>query len=188
VVKHHVVTLESGYEGVDNKGYVSLTGDYPNTSDFPSNYAESPLDSMLIAGGVFQHYLFSLLDMPSWLKCSYMKVFDVQSRDKKGIVDSSDVHSSIDRYPYRELAAVEWKLNLMQKLKDRLDFKTRYSYSVPEKGGWLSLAMNWGVGELTWTAGADIIGSGVTEDSPNAGLFTKYQSNDRIFGGASYVF
>jgi len=188
VIKHHVLTLESGFDGKDVNGYLSLTGDFPNTSDFPSSYAESPLDSMLIAGGAFQHYIFSWLGVPSWLKYSYVKIFDVQSRDKKGIVDSDDVHSSIDRYPYREVAAVEWKMTPLQKLKNRLDLKLRYSYSVPEQGGWLSLAANWAVGAVTWTLGSDIIGTGVDDNSPNAGLFTKYRSNDRIFGGVSYVF
>jgi hypothetical protein len=117
-----------------------------------------------------------------------MKVFDIQSRDKKGLVDSEAIHSSLDRYPYRELASVEWKMTAFQKLKNRIDVKTRYSYSVPEKGGWLALAGDWCLGSMTWTLGADVIGSGVSDDSANAGLFTKYRSNDRIYGGASYVF
>jgi len=188
VVRDHVITLESGLDGHDDKGYVSLTGDFPNESDFPDKYIESPLDSELIAGAAYEHSLASMLGMPSWLKGSYMKVFDIQSRNKKGLVDSEAIHSSLDRYPYRELAAVEWKVTPFQKLKNRVDVKTRYSYSVPEKGGWLALAGDWSLGSLTWTLGADIIGSGVSDDSPNAGLFTKYRSNDRVYGGASYVF
>jgi hypothetical protein len=188
VVKDHVVTLETGFDAADDKGYISLTGDFPNESDFPDRYIESPLDSEAIAGAAYEHSIASVIGLPSWLKASYMKVFDIQSRDKKGLVDSEAIHSSLDRYPYRELASVEWKMTAFQKLKNRIDVKTRYSYSVPEKGGWLALAGDWCLGSMTWTLGADVIGSGVSDDSANAGLFTKYRSNDRIYGGASYVF
>jgi hypothetical protein len=188
VIQHHVITLESGFDQTDRRGYLSLTGDFPKDSDFPAQYAESPLDSMIIAGGAFQQYLFSWFGLPSWLKVSYLHVYDLESRNKNGIVDSDAVHSSLDRYPYREVAAVEWKWTIQQKPKNHLEFKTRYAYSVPENGAWLSAALDWGMGPLNWNFGGDIIGSGVSDDSPNAGLFTRYRSNDRLFGEVSYVF
>ncbi|MGZ3722765.1 MAG: hypothetical protein ACXVA9_07545 [Bdellovibrionales bacterium] len=188
VIMHHVATLESGYDGLNYRGYLSLTGDFPSESKFPQAYAESPLDSMMIAGGGFQHVLFHWMGNPSTLKYSYIRVFNVKTRDKKGLVDAEQVHSSLDRYPYREVAAAEWKLTLLQTGANRLNFKARYSYSVPEKGGWISAGLDLNQGPLTWYAGADVLGSGVGDDSPNAGLFTKYRSNDRAFGGVSYVF
>src|SRR5207248_745849 len=48
IVKHHVVTLESGFDRHDDAGYFSFTGDFPNGSGFPADYEESPLDSMMI--------------------------------------------------------------------------------------------------------------------------------------------
>ncbi len=188
VVNHHVATLETGFDRVDDRGYVSLTGDFPSNSGFPDSYYESPLDSMMIAGAAYQHYIFSWLGVPSWLKYSYMKTFLLRSKDKHGLVDTEQVQSSLDRYPYREVAAVEWKMLLRQEHKNRLELKTRYSYSVSEKGGWLSSGVGWSVGDLTWNLGLDVLGSDVSENSPSAGLFTRYRSNDRVYGGINYVY
>lgn len=188
VIKHHVVTLESGYDGVDQRGYLSLTGDFPNASTFPQGYWESPLDSMVIAGGAFEQNLHMIPHMPTIVKVSYIRVFTVATRDHKGIVDSEQVHSSLDRYPYREVGALEGRIELLQRSLHRVDLRTRYSYSVPEKGGWVAAELDWNYGALTVSAGADILGTGVADDSPNAGLFTRYRSNDRVYGGVAYVF
>ncbi len=188
VIMHHVTTLESGYDGQNYRGFVSLTGDYPQSSKFPQGYAQSSLDSMMIAGGGFQHTLFHWQGNPSSLKYSYIRVFNVKTKDKQGLVDADQVHSSLDRYPYREVASAEFKLTLLQTAANRLNFKGRYNYSLPEKGGWISAALDLNQGPLSWYVGADVLGSGVADDSPNAGLFTRYRSNDRAFGGVSYVF
>jgi hypothetical protein len=183
-----VATLESGFDRADDRGWISLTGDIPNSSNFSSDFVESPLDSLLIMGASYQHYIYSWLGLPSWLKYSYAKVLTLQAKNKRGLVEADGVHSSLDRYPYHEVAAVEWKMTLRQKAKDRLELKNRYHYSLPEKGGWLASAMDWSQGSLTWTVGVDILGSEVNPNSAEAGLFTRYRNNDRVFGGVSYVF
>lgn len=190
VVKHQVFTIETGFDDVDSNWYLSLTADIPNRSDYPSGpmYMESPLDSMLIAGAAYQHYVFNLMGVPTWAKLSYVKVATQQSRDAQGSVDVDQVHSSLDRYPYREIAATEWKILARQKRTDHLEFRLRYNYSIPENGGWLSSALAWNQDPLTWTLGMDFLGSGVDIDSPQAGLYTRYRSNDRVFGGVNYVF
>ena len=86
------------------------------------------------------------------------------------------------------VASVEAKILLRQKRLDRLELKARYSYSVPEKGGWLSAGLDWANGPLTWSLGLDFLGSDTPADSPNAGLYTRYRENDRVFGGVNYVF
>ena len=70
----------------------------------------------------------------------------------------------------------------------RIEFKTRYSYSVPEKGGWVSLLAAFSQHSLTWSLGLDFLGSDTDPESPAAGLFTRYRANDRVFGGVNYVF
>jgi hypothetical protein len=188
VVKHNVFTLESGFDRVDDRGWLSLTGDFPNSSGMPDDWVESPLDPKVIAGTAYQHYIYSWIGIPSWLKYSYMRTFDVSARHKHGVVDNDDVQSSLDRYPYKEIAAVEWRVLLRQKLSNRLEVKNRYNYSIPEKGGWLSSSLDWTQKNLTWTLGLDFLGSDTPTDSPNAGLYTRYRANDRVFAGASYVF
>ena len=80
VINSHVFTVESGFDRIDDHGYISLTGDFPNSSGFPSTYRESPLSSMIIVGGAYQHSLAAWLHVPMWLKYAYLKVFDVHTR------------------------------------------------------------------------------------------------------------
>jgi hypothetical protein len=188
VIKHNVITMETGFDRIDDRGYVSVTGDFPNSSGFPTTYFESPLDSMLIAGGAYQYYLYRWVGVPTWVKVAYLKVFDVHSADKQALVQSDQVQSSLDRYPYRELAAIEGKIFLRQRHLNHIQVSTRYSYSIPEKGGWLSANLEWAEGPWTWTLGLDFLGSDTMPSSPNAGLFTRYRSNDRVYGGLGYVF
>ena len=140
---------------------------------------------MVIAGAAYQHYLYSLIGIPSWLKYSYMKTFDVQSKDKNGSVE---VHSSLDRYPYSEVMAVEFKVLVRQKRMDRLELKTRYNFTPPDSGSWLSSSIDWSQGPLTWSLGFDFLGSDTDPNAPNAGLYTQYRQNDRVYGGVNYVF
>lgn len=189
IVKHNVFTMETGFDRIDDRGWLSLTGDFPNSSGMPSDWVESSLNDEVIAGAAYQHYIYSWIKIPSWLKYSYMRVFDVKStQSKTGVGATEQLESSLDRYPYREIAAVEWRVLLRQKVHNRLEFKNRYSYSIPEKGGWLSSSFDWTLAEVTWTAGLDFLGSDTAPDSPNAGLYTRYRTNDRVFVGASYVF
>ncbi len=188
IIKHHVITWETGLDRIDDRGWISLTGDFPNSSGFPANYEESPLNSAMIAGATYQHYVFSWFGKPSWLKYSYMQMFDLQNKDKKGLVDSDQVQSSLDRYAFKQIAAMEWTLFFTQSRASRLQLKNRYSYSIPERGGWLTSSLDYSEGALTYSVGLDVLGSDVDPNSTDAGTFTKYRSNDRVFGGVSYVF
>lgn len=187
IVMHHVLTWEAGFDRADDRGWFSLTGDFPKNSGFPDEYHEAPLNSMIIAGFSYQHYWRRWIGKPSWLQYSYMRGFEV-SQGKKGGLVNDQVRSSLDRYPFQEVAAVDWRLQLTQQRRNQLSLRSRYSYSVPERGGWLSLSLNLAQGPLTWSLGADVLGAEVGPNSRDAGLFSTYRSNDRFFGGIAYVF
>jgi hypothetical protein len=189
VVMHNVLTVESGFERMDDRGWLSLTADKPSASGFPADFEEAPLDSMLIAGAAYQHYL-SPGDFwpPSWLKLAYMQLFTLDETDRHGLVDSDQVQSSLDRYPYRQLAALEWKILVRQRRLSRLEINTRYSYSIPERGSWLAASIDFMQDRFIYGFGVDVLGAEVDADSRDAGLFSRYRSNDRVYGGVSYVF
>lgn len=188
IVKHHVVTLESGFNRTDDRGWISLTGDFPNASGFPEAYHEAPLDSMVIAGAGYSHYLHRWIGFPSWLGVSYMRAETIKDTKETGLVDDDQVKSSLDRFPFKDLAAIDWSIQLLSRKNFELSFRNRYSYSVPEQGGWLSSGLNLAQGPLSWMLGADILGADVDGNSQDAGLFSTYRANDRVFGGVSYVF
>lgn len=188
IVMHHVATWEAGFERTDDRAWVSVTGDFPNSSGFPEVYYQASLDSWIIAGGAYQHYFHRLVGKPSWLQYSYMRAFQVARGAGGGLMSAESVKSSLDRYPFMEVAAIDWRLELKQQRKNKFSIRTRYNYSIPEKGGWLSLSLNLAQGPVTWNLGADVLGADIDPDSPKAGLFSTYRANDRFFGGVGYVF
>ncbi len=190
IVMHHVATIETGFDRVDDHGWVSLTAEFPDRSQFPNEYEEAPLDDVLIAGLAYQHYLGRrIIGRPSWLQYSYLRVFEVGSKSKASLLKEEDqVQSSLDRYPLKDVAAFDWKILLSQFSSSKLNWTNRYLYSIPEQGGWLSSQLELNQGPVNWLLGADILGSSVSPASNKAGLFTRYRANDRVFGGVSYVF
>jgi hypothetical protein len=188
IIKHHVLTWEMGFDRVDDHGWISFTGDYPNESGFPESYLEASLDPMLITAAGYEHYLFNWLGRPSWLAYSYMRVFELGRSDKKGLIGEDQVKSSLDRYPFKDLASVDWRIKLNRSKRAEWSLRNRYSYSVPERGGWLSTSVELSQGALRWSVGADILGADVDPASDKAGLFSTYRANDRVFGGVNYVF
>lgn len=189
IINHHVATLETGVNNTDSRGYVSVTADLPDRSGFPDAYEEAPLDDALIAGASFQHYAGNWLGgRPSWLQYSYMRVFEVGSKSKSSALREDKVQSSLDRYPLKNIAALDWKVRLLQMGSHNLHWTNRYWYSIPDQGGWLSSQLEYQLGAMTWLLGADVLGSQAAADSEQASLFTRYRANDRVFGGISYVF
>lgn len=189
VVKHHVLTWETGLRGQDDEGWLSITGDVPEKSGYPSEYEEAPLKSMLIMGAGYDHRIgASVLGVPTRLTTSYMRKIEQERKNDDGGLTADDVQSSLDRYGLQEVASIGGVALLRQVTRRRLELETKYHYAIPEKGGWLSSRFNWMEGPVSWFAGLDILGSESALDSGNAGLFTRYRSNDRVFAGMSYVF
>jgi hypothetical protein len=188
IVKHNIITWEAGFDRVDDRGWVSLSGDFPLRSGFPQGYAEAPLNNTIVAGAAYQHYLKAWTGIPSWLEYSYMRVYEFRRPGSTGVLGEEDVQSSWDRYPFRELAAADYRLLIRQTQDNRLHWRNRYTYSFPERGGWWTSSLEWTQGPMTWVLGADVLGSNVDASSRDAGLFTRYRNNDRVFGGLNYVF
>lgn len=188
VIKDHVVTFESGLKGEDDNAWISLTGDFPGRSDFPSDYEESPLSSVLIFGGAVEHNMASILGFASWLKLGYLQSYALKTERRKGLTESTDVQSSLDRFAFEKLAMIEGRIVLLDRPRLKIDMTHRYHYSTPERGGWLASRLNFAQGAWLYTVGLDVLGSEVSDGSNNAGMFTQYRSNDRVYGGLGYVF
>jgi hypothetical protein len=188
IINHHVLTWETGFNRIDDQGWISMTGDFPNSSGMPEGYEEAPLNSSFVLGAGYKHYIRDWVKLPSWLQYSYMRLWEFKREQKAGLVPDDQVQSSLDRYPYREVAAVDWSMQLNKSRRNRFSLRNRYSYSVSESGGWLSSGVAWEMGDATWTLGMDVLGADVDAGSKDAGLFSRYRSNDRVYGGLNYVF
>lgn len=186
IIKHNVVTLESGFDQVDRRGYLSLTGDFPGASEMPADWEESSLHPMAFLGGAFEHFVGDWR-YPVWLRYSYMKAIEFTGRRKASILGDR-VESSLDRYPFKDVAAIGARILLAQNLSRNISLNTRYLYSMPERGGWINASLDWGMGDFKWQVGLDVLGADVDPSSAKAGLLSRYRANDRLSGGLSYVF
>lgn len=186
VLMHRVATLETGLQDENQNGWLSVTSDVPTTPKGSQAWAQSDHSDVVFAGASYAH-IFSLFQHPGWLKASYLRAFEKKETNPQSFVDER-VESSLDRYPYQEIVAVEWNWFVMQRARNQMTWRTRYTYSIPERGAWVSSQLwlqhqKWG-----WNIGLDILGSDIDPSSPDAGLFTRYRENDRVTGGMSYVF
>ena len=186
IIKHNVFTLESGFEDSDRKGFLSVTADVPNPSGMPGTWEESSLHTMLFMGGAFEQYVGNFV-RPLWMRYSYMKAIEFKGRKKDGIL-GDQVESSLDRYPYRDVASIGGKFLLSQIRSRQITLQSRYLYSIPENGGWINAGFDWVMGPATWGLSVDVLGAEVDPNSSKAGLLSRYRANDRINGGFTYAF
>ena len=187
VLMHRVATAEVGLQDENQRGWVSVTSDVPTSPKGPQEWAQSSYSDVVFAGASYAHFM-SLLNRPGWLKVSYLRSFETQKTQPQNSLLEGTVESSLDRFPYKEIVAAEWEWVLKQTAKNQLNWRTRYTYSIPERGSWISSQLwlrqqNW-----SWNLSLDILGSQVDPNSSNEGLFTRYRENDRFTGGVSYVF
>jgi len=186
VLMHRVATLEGGVQDEDQRSWVSVTSDVPTSPQGPPGWTQSDYNDVVFAGASYAHYM-NFMSHPGWLKVSYLRAFE-KSTAQPSILGDERVESSLDRYPYKEIVAAEWEWILMQGEHDQLSWRTRYTYSIPEEGSWVSMQLwlkqrNW-----SWNLSADVLGAEIDSTSQDVGLFTRYRENDRLSGGVSYVF
>lgn len=186
VARHTVTTVEGGYRKEDYWGWVSITEERPTSPDLPEEWEESSLYSSRFLGGTFSHRVPIDGLRSHWLKYSYMRLTE-DIPEKK--VDSDTLESSLDRYPFSEVASVEWVGPMFVQATSRLDLGLRYLYSLPERGGLVSVKAEWRWRrDLRIDLGVDVLGSSVSDSDPRRGLMTTYRNNDRVIGGVTYVF
>lgn len=186
VLMHRVATLEAGVQDEDQRGWISVTSDVPTSPKGSPDWVQSDYNDVIFAGASYAHYA-SLLSHPGWFKVSYLRAFEKMNDQPNTLVEER-VESSLDRYPYQEIAAAEWEWILMQGSQNQLSWRTRYTYSIPERGSWLSMQLWLQQKNSSWNLNVDVLGADIDPTSNNAGLFTRYRENDRMTGGVSYVF
>lgn len=187
VLMHRVATAEAGFKDDNQRGWLSVTSDIPTSPKGPTEWAQSNYDDVIFAGASYAHYM-ALLRRPGWLKVSYLRAFEKQRPLPVNSLMDGPVESSLDRYPYREIVAIDWEWVLKQTAKNQLNWRTRYTYSIPERGSWISSQLWLRQEKWSWNLSLDLLGSEIDPASSQAGLFTRYRENDRFMGGVSYVF
>ncbi len=184
VVQHHIITWENGFDTPDDQVWLSLTGDFPESSKLHDDL-ESPLWSRFIGGTAFEHNASDWFHTPLWIKFSYTQSENLHRQWSRGQFSDDEVTSSLDPYNFQKAAAAGMRWVLSQKGAQKLEFRNRYTYTFPDRGGWLSAHLYWQRRNLVWSLGMDVLGA---DTDTTKGLFARYRSNDRAYAGVGYVF
>ena len=189
VARHNVGTVEAGYQAEDFGTWISVTEESPHETNIPEDWKESSLYASRFFGATFSHRLPWQGFKTHWLKYSYMQLSEEVPAPVGNAEDEDDLESSLDRFPYKRVIAVEWKAPLIDRARQKLNLSIRYLYSLPERGALLSAGLDYLPNPRTrWSIGIDVLGAELEPGDENAGLMTLYRNNDRIVGGVSYVF
>jgi hypothetical protein len=186
VLMHRVVTVEAGLEDDNQVGWLSVTRDQPLDPKGEPNWIQATHTTVTYAGASYAH-IFQFVGKPSWLKLSYLQAFEEKQPQTSSLVDDR-VESSLDRFPYQQVAAIEWNWTISNKIRNQWRLRTRYTYSIPERGSWLSSQIFYQLSKWGWNLGVDVLGANVDPTSSNAGLFSRYRANDRATAGVTYAF
>jgi len=185
IVNHHVFTAESRWVREGDHFLFSWMVDRPNDPDIPKDWGGSELRSVSIPGVGYERKM-SLFNYPMTFQTYY---FQELKGERIGDGDlSSEVESSSDRYSFDDLLSVSLLAKLRQLRSSSLELQTKYAYSFKEQGSWLSAQLTFQRDSLSTHIGFDILGSEQDPSAPGAGLFSRYRSNDRIYGGFGFVF
>lgn len=186
VVRHEVASLEAGVRGEKSAATISYTIDNPSKPELPAIWEESILRKTRFLGVSVERKLPVGLVKRSTLKGLYLKRWDDGEKTAASGVVGDQVESSLDRFPYEEMAGIEWSGRFWNTVRRDLQVGVRYLYSIPERGALLTsfLALKTSR-EWQWNLGFDVIGA---PGSGTRGLMGRYRSNDRVIGGVSYVF
>ncbi|MAV92295.1 MAG: hypothetical protein CL676_12825 [Bdellovibrionaceae bacterium] len=185
VVNHHVFTAESRWVREEDRFLFSWTVDRPNDPKIPSDWGGSELRPVSIPGVGYERK-FSLVQFPSTLQLFYFQ--ELRGGRIGGGDLSSDVESSSDRYSFDDLLSASLSTKLRQLRSGYLELQTKYAYSFKEEGSWLSAQLTYQRQAFSAHLGFDVLGSNTDPLSSEAGLFSRYRSNDRVYGGIGFVF
>jgi len=185
VVNHHVFTSEVSWTRTQDRFLFSWTVDRPNDPKIPQDWGGSDLRPVYIPGVSYERK-GEILYRPVRFGVGYFQEIK-GSRIVTGEL-GGEVESSADRYSFQDLLGFSGQVNFYSSLLRSFDLSTRYAYSFKEDGGWLNVKLVYRVGSLETSFGFDLLGSRTDPLSANAGLFSRYRSNDRVYAGVGFVF
>jgi hypothetical protein len=198
---HDLFTFEVGWKRKNEEVLLSLFSDSV-TSPTPLNTTNStgniPSDWLQqnpqgIKGGAFKvqsQQDLSLLgiEIPLEIQWSYLHIQTIPSIDRDSL---GRERGSLfpDRFNWSEAMQIQFKTKNTL-LKKNLTTQFRWMREFKQNGTWISLQNSYAINsQLAFQMNLDILGvddSSMSNMSP--GFFNQFRTNDRIYGGLSYVF
>ena len=187
VVNHHVLTMESSWIRESDRFLISWTMDRPVDPNIPADWwAGSELKPVSIPGVSYENN-FLLFNKHMTLGADYFReISDGRSKGEDDLMRR--VESSGDRYSFQDLLSLTGRVELYSGLKRKLHVTMKYAYSFEERGSWLNSRLSYTKDQVETFLGFDVLGSETDPLSSDAGLFSRYRTNDRVYTGVGYVF
>lgn len=199
VVYHHLGTVETGYQA-DQDFPISVTGsfsaEFPVRDDVPSSWTTQEIDNTYFASFLASYQIparyQNLSKRNTTLSAGYLRRWGKDLPDRGPLV-FSDQSLFEPRYVFTESVSLGASTPLPFRLLSKFSLGTRMIYDFPSEGTLLSGTLTYSAGRA-WLVGvgADFVGVSQNSNSTSGSLSTeflkRFQENDRVYGGVSYVF
>jgi hypothetical protein len=197
VLYHQMASAEVGYSSYWGQGVVGIFQDQPQWIPPQNTTANGPTDWIRqdpspLQGAHLSWRMDAFNDSPTrWpvtteISLIHINGGDIVDRDSSGKERGSLIP---DRLNWQKALQIRW-LQQRQARGRPLLLQLRAMREWEQKGNLLSLGFRWNQSpQLSWYANLDVLGVDDTSSSnTDPGFFNQFRTNDRLFGGMSYVF
>lgn len=186
ILRHELLTVESGFDEKDWSFWASSTYESPERDNPPATWTTQEISRALLltAGGEVRFR--SPLDSRVGLSVLRALGGDAPDQGPDARAGRSYFES---RYPFRQALMVMGETQL----PGGFSFMGRFIGDMSYRGSLISSELRYRVRTGGWMGsslmlnlGIDVLGT--QSDAPQDNLISRYRSNDRIYGGLTYVF
>ncbi|MCB9027018.1 MAG: hypothetical protein H6625_11910 [Bdellovibrionaceae bacterium] len=180
VHRHRLLTAEVSYFADKRGGWLSVNTDQPY---------EQNMDTTWITPAFVKEHIFSAGVDGEWKKnkvsLSYFQRESEQA-EPTSIFSAEDLSRLSDRYDFRKATLVNFQRKDSLGSYGQVKINLRWVHSLASDADMLSAQWEYNYfKDWSWLLGGDLIG---TKNEDNNDFFARNRSNDRIYGGMTYVF
>ncbi|MBC7691856.1 MAG: hypothetical protein H7222_08800 [Methylotenera sp.] len=180
ILYHHVMTGETGFKNRDFSLWSSVTGETPLQKQIPSSWVTIPIGpTLIVSAGAEANFRGGFK-----LNGSLFYLNETTPAQTDAAVDTSSLQG---RFEYKKAARLGAEWSGMT----HLTYSTAWIADLEEKSNLMSFDLNFRPKlDASLVSGAWLINVGTDffTSSTGTGHLGKYQGNDRVRGGVSYVF
>lgn len=186
ITYHHLATLEAGVEGERLSGWVSVLYDRPLPAEYPPNLTAERVTPSVSAGPALSWRLSDRHGEPSQLSLSYLKVWAGYVTTDGPLACQGVMTESY--YAYRDAVSLGIQTPLWKQEGNDWRLSSRLVHDFSVDGNFLSSELRYyPKPRLSFGLEMDLLGVG-TGVNDSSTLISRFKGDDRVQGGARYVF
>lgn len=182
VLYHTVATAEYGKHLANSDFILSVTGEWPNAVSVPNEQSAYQPGRSVIVSPMWLYFL----NRKSTVTAAYL-YREVQGFSHVGDFDLAVAASGMDRYFFKNAMSLAYQGPVLMALP--LNFTLRSAYDFDHRGILLTGEVNYKIASRwNFAMGMETLGVDDESGSTYRNPFMQFRSNDRVYGGLSYVF